>query len=45
LIGLVSAYIPNKATGDVLPGVARIRDVDRVHEVVERFESLGEAKT
>lgn len=45
LVGLVSAYIPNRATGDVLPGVALIRDVDNLHDVIERFKSLAEAKT
>lgn len=45
LVGLVSAYIPNRATGDVLPGVALIRDVEKLHDIVERFKSLDEAKT
>jgi hypothetical protein len=45
LVGLVSAYIPNRATGDVLPGVALIRDVEKLHDVVERFNSFDQAKT
>ncbi|SRR6266487_1025358 len=44
LIGVVSAYIPNVATGDVLPGVAVVLDVMEYHDLAERFRSLDEAK-
>jgi hypothetical protein len=45
LMGIVSAYIPNRATGDVLPGVAVVRDATQFHRLSERFRSLDEAKT
>lgn len=44
VMGIVSAYIPNRATGHVLPGVAVVRDATRFHDVGERFRSLDEAK-
>lgn len=44
LIGIVSAYIPNRATGDVLPGVAVVRAVNRLHEVTTHFKTLDEAR-
>jgi hypothetical protein len=44
LIGVVSAYIPNRATGDVLPGVAVVRDVNRFHDLAERLSTLDEAQ-
>jgi len=44
LLGVVSAYIPNRATGDVLPGLAVVRDVSQFHELVKDFKSLNEAK-
>jgi hypothetical protein len=44
LMGVVSAYIPNRATGDVLPGVAVVRDVAEFHDLADRFRSMDEAK-
>jgi hypothetical protein len=44
LMGVVSAYIPNRATGDVLPGVAVVRDVSEFHDLAERFRSLDDAQ-
>ena len=44
LVGVVSAYIPNMATGDVLPGVAVVLAVSEYHDLAERFRSLDEAK-
>lgn len=44
LMGVVSAYVPNRATGELLPGLAVIRDVQRFHEVTERFKNLEEAR-
>jgi hypothetical protein len=44
LIGLVSAYVPNRATGEVLPGLAIVRDVTDLHAAVESFRSFTEAK-
>lgn len=44
LIGVVSAYIPNRATGEVLPGLAIVRDVSQFHEVAPQFASIDEAR-
>jgi hypothetical protein len=45
VIGVVSAYAPNRATGEVLPGLAVIRDVAQFHELAPTFESLEQAKS
>lgn len=44
LIGVVSAYIANRATGETLPGVAVVQDVIQFHDIAERFKTLDEAK-
>lgn len=44
LIGIVSAYIPNRSTGEPLPGVAVIQDVTQYYDITERFKTLDEAK-
>jgi hypothetical protein len=44
LVGVVSAYIPNRVTGDALPGVAVVRDVNRYHHLADRLKNLDEAK-
>jgi hypothetical protein len=44
VIGIVSAYMPNRATGETLPGLAIVRDVSQFHDVVKRFRSVEEAK-
>lgn len=44
LVGVVSAYIANRATGDTLPGVAVVQDVTQFHDIAERFRTLDEAK-
>lgn len=44
LIGVVSAYMPNRATGEVLPGLAVVRDVAQFHDLADRFRSMDEAK-
>lgn len=45
VMGIVSAYIPNRATGEVLPGVAVVRDATQFHDLAERFRSFDDAKT
>jgi len=40
----VSAYIPNRATGEVLPGLAEMRGVEQFQELTKQFKSLDEAK-
>lgn len=44
MVGVVSAYIPNRATGAALPGVALIRDVNRYHDYADHLRSLDEAQ-
>jgi len=44
VVGIVAAYIPNRATGEVLPGVAVIRDATQFHDLTERLRSFDEAK-
>lgn len=44
LIGVVAAYIPNRATGEPLPGLAVVRGVEQFHEVADSFRDLDEAK-
>jgi hypothetical protein len=44
LAGVVSAYIPNRNTGEVLPGLAVVRGVAQFHDVAASFRSIDEAK-
>jgi hypothetical protein len=44
VVGVVSAYIANRATGETLPGVSVVRDVSQFQALVRQFESLDEAK-
>lgn len=43
VIGVVSAYIANRSTGETLPGVAVVRDVIQFQELVKQFKSIGDA--
>jgi hypothetical protein len=43
-IGVVSAYMPNRATGAALPGLCVVRDVLPLQETIKQFKSLDEAK-
>jgi hypothetical protein len=44
LAGVVSAYMPNVATGTVLPGLSVVRDVSQFHELAKTLKSLDAAK-
>lgn len=44
IIGVVSAYMPNRATGEVLPGLSVVRDVSQFHELAPTFASLDQAR-
>lgn len=44
IIGVMSAYMPNRATGETLPGLAIVRDVIHLRDVVEKFKSFEDAK-
>lgn len=43
LIGVVSAYIPNRATGEVLPGLSLVRDVAQFQELAKHVQTLDQA--
>ena len=45
VVGVVSAYVPNRATGEVLPGLAIARDVSYLHQQATNFASLDEARS
>jgi hypothetical protein len=44
LVGVVSAYMPNRATGEVLPGLCVVRDVKQFQELVSQLRTLDQAK-
>jgi hypothetical protein len=44
IMGVVSAYIPNRATGETLPGLGIVRDVVQLQDLIEPIRSLDEAK-
>jgi hypothetical protein len=44
VIGVISAYIPNRATGEVLPGVSVVRDVTQFQDLTKGFKSFDDAK-
>ncbi len=43
ICGVVSAYVPNRATGETLPGVCLIRDVSPYQDALKEVHSLEEA--
>lgn len=43
LIGVVSAYIPNVATGEKLPGLSVVKDVKQFQELARQFKNLDDA--
>lgn len=44
IIGVVSAYVPNRSTGEALPGLCIARDVTRLHDEISRFNNFDQAK-
>lgn len=44
IIGVVSAYVPNRATGETLPGLGVVRDVVQFHDLAPQFASLDQAQ-
>lgn len=44
MIGVVSAYVPNRATGAQLPGLCVIRDITPLQKMIKELESLEQAK-
>lgn len=43
-IGVVSAYIPNRATGEPLPGLAVVREITQFHDVIKRIRTLDDGR-
>lgn len=43
-MGVVSAYAPNRATGETLPGLSIVRSVRKLHDVVQNLKSFDDAK-
>ena len=44
LVGLVSGYIPSRATGESLPGVCFVVGIHPFHEFIRGIKSLEEAQ-
>ncbi len=44
LIGVVSAYIPSRTSGETLPGLCVVRDVTQLQKYIEAFKTIEEAK-
>jgi hypothetical protein len=45
VVGVLTAYIANRTTGEALPGLAIARDVSYLHEQATAFASLDEAQS
>jgi hypothetical protein len=45
VVGVVSAYMPNRATGEVLPGLCVLRDVKQLQKLVKDLSSFLGAKS
>lgn len=43
-VGVVSAYVPNRATGEVLPGLALVRNVAQFYGLIKQFKSIDDAQ-
>ncbi len=43
IVGVISAYAPNRATGESLPGLLVVRDITQLHGVIEKIRSVEEA--
>lgn len=43
-MGVVSAYVPNRATGESLPGLSVIRDVIQFQDLIKWFQDMDQAK-
>ncbi len=44
LMGVMAAYIANRATGETLPGIAVVSDIEQFHELSKVFKSVDDAK-
>lgn len=44
IVGTISAYVSNRATGETLPGLSIARDVSHFHDTITMINSLDEAR-
>lgn len=44
VIGVISAYRPNKAGGETLPGLSLVQDVTHFHAIVKHLTNMEDAK-
>jgi hypothetical protein len=44
LMGVMSAYIANRSTGETLPGLTVVQNVGQFHEVAKVFKTVDDAK-
>jgi hypothetical protein len=44
IVGIISAYQPNRAMGEALPGLSIAQDVSHFHDVINTIRSLDDAK-
>lgn len=44
IVGTISAYVSNRATGETLPGLSLARDVSHFHDTINLMKNLDEAK-
>ncbi|NQU73493.1 MAG: trypsin-like peptidase domain-containing protein [Candidatus Omnitrophica bacterium] len=44
IIGIISAYVANRATGATLPGLSIAQDVSHLHDIAQTIKSWDEAK-
>lgn len=44
IIGIISSYMANRATGTTLPGLLIARDVSYLHNIVKLIKSLDDAR-
>jgi Trypsin-like peptidase domain len=44
VMGVVSAYVPNRATGELLPGLSVVRPIQQFHELAPTFASIDQAR-
>lgn len=44
IVGTISAYVSNRATGETLPGLSIARDVSHFHDTIKEIKSLDDAR-
>lgn len=44
VMGVVSAYVPNRATGETLPGLSVVRNVEQFHALAKQYATIAQAQ-